>query len=80
MAWLRFTTTSASSLPGKHTMTICAGTACYIKGADKLIAAAEKHLGIPQGQTTRDGDGQPYDRPLRRRLQPRAGGAFPMAK
>ena len=28
--------------PGKHTMTICAGTACYIKGSDKLIAAAEK--------------------------------------
>ena len=41
--------------PGKHTMTICAGTACYIKGADKLIAAAEKQLGIPQGQTTKDG-------------------------
>ena len=36
-------------------MTICAGTACYIKGADKLIATAEKHLGIPPGQTTRDG-------------------------
>ena len=41
--------------PGKHTMTICAGTACYIKGADKLVAAAEKRLGIPQGQTTKDG-------------------------
>jgi len=41
--------------PGKHTFTICAGTACYIKGADKLIDAAEKHLGIPQGQTTSDG-------------------------
>jgi len=41
--------------PGKHTMTICSGTACYIKGTDKLIAAAEKCLGIPQGQTTKDG-------------------------
>jgi bidirectional [NiFe] hydrogenase diaphorase subunit len=41
--------------PGKHTMTICAGTACYIKGSDKLIAAAEKQLGISQGQTTKDG-------------------------
>ena len=28
--------------PGKHTVTVCAGTACYIKGADKLIATAEK--------------------------------------
>jgi bidirectional [NiFe] hydrogenase diaphorase subunit len=41
--------------PGKHTLTICAGTACYIKGADKLVAAAEKRLGIAQGQTTKDG-------------------------
>jgi bidirectional [NiFe] hydrogenase diaphorase subunit len=41
--------------PGKHTLTVCAGTACYIKGADKLIAAAEKRLCIKQGQTTPDG-------------------------
>jgi len=41
--------------PGRHTMTICAGTACYIKGADDLAAAAVKRLGIQQGQTTRDG-------------------------
>ncbi len=42
--------------PGKHTVTVCAGTACYIKGADKLIATAEKRLGIPPGQTTADGE------------------------
>ena len=42
--------------PGNHTMTICLGTACYIKGSDKLVAAAEKRLGIPQGQTTKDGN------------------------
>jgi bidirectional [NiFe] hydrogenase diaphorase subunit len=41
--------------PGKHTLTICTGTACYIKGSDKLVAEAEKQLGIPQGQTTKDG-------------------------
>ena len=41
--------------PGKHTMTICTGTACYIKGTDKLLAAAEKHLGIREGETTADG-------------------------
>ncbi|HEV2136174.1 MAG TPA: NAD(P)H-dependent oxidoreductase subunit E [Terracidiphilus sp.] len=41
--------------PGRHTITVCAGTACYIKGAPKLIAAAEKCLGICQGQTTKDG-------------------------
>jgi bidirectional [NiFe] hydrogenase diaphorase subunit len=41
--------------PGKHTVTVCAGTACYIKGADKLIATAEKRLGITPGQTTPNG-------------------------
>jgi bidirectional [NiFe] hydrogenase diaphorase subunit len=42
--------------PGKHTVTVCAGTACYIKGADKLIATAEKRLAIKQGQTTPNGE------------------------
>ena len=41
--------------PGKHTATVCAGTACYIKGSDKLMVAAEKRLGIPRGQTTGNG-------------------------
>lgn len=42
--------------PGRHTLTVCAGTACYIKGADKLIADAEKRLGIQPGKTTADGE------------------------
>ena len=42
--------------PGKHTVTVCAGTACYIKGADKLIATAGKRLAIAQGQTTPNGE------------------------
>ena len=41
--------------PGRHTMTICAGTACYIKGTDKLIAEASKHLGLSPGHTTPNG-------------------------
>jgi bidirectional [NiFe] hydrogenase diaphorase subunit len=41
---------------GKHTCTVCTGTACYIKGADKLVAEAEKHLGIKAGETTADGN------------------------
>jgi bidirectional [NiFe] hydrogenase diaphorase subunit len=41
--------------PGKHTVTICSGTACYIKGSDKLVAEAQERLGILQGQTTKDG-------------------------
>lgn len=42
--------------PGKHTVTMCAGTACYIKGADKLIAAAEERLSLVPGHTTPDGN------------------------
>ena len=42
--------------PGKHTVTLCAGTACYIKGADKLIATAEERLSLVPGHTTADGN------------------------
>ncbi|MFP5227170.1 MAG: bidirectional hydrogenase complex protein HoxE [Acidobacteriota bacterium] len=42
--------------PGKHTCTICTGTACYIKGSDKLVAQTEKLLHIHPGQTTPDGE------------------------
>ena len=42
--------------PGKHTCTVCTGTACYIKGADKLVADAERSLAIKTGQTTPDGN------------------------
>lgn len=42
--------------PSKHTCTICIGTACYIKGADKLVAAAENQLHIKAGNATTDGN------------------------
>lgn len=40
--------------PGKHCCLICMGTACYIKGANALLAKAEKTLGIHAGETTPD--------------------------
>jgi bidirectional [NiFe] hydrogenase diaphorase subunit len=40
--------------PGKHTCLVCLGTACYIKGADRLVTQAEKSLGIECGETTPD--------------------------
>ena len=42
--------------PGKHTCLVCMGTACYIKGADQLLAAAETSLGVKAGNTTPDGN------------------------
>ncbi|HZK55192.1 MAG TPA: NAD(P)H-dependent oxidoreductase subunit E [Desulfosporosinus sp.] len=39
---------------GKHTAHICMGTACFVRGAEKLKAEVEKQLGIKTGETTED--------------------------
>lgn len=39
---------------GEHTCVICMGTACYIKGAQKLIAAIAAATGAKPGETTED--------------------------
>ena len=39
---------------GDHTCTVCTGTACFVKGADELIAAVEREFGVPEGQTRAD--------------------------
>jgi bidirectional [NiFe] hydrogenase diaphorase subunit len=40
---------------GAHSCVVCMGTACYVKGADKIIAALEQHTGVKAGETTPDG-------------------------
>jgi bidirectional [NiFe] hydrogenase diaphorase subunit len=40
---------------GKHACVVCMGTACYIKGAAKLVAAVKGTAGIQPGETTADG-------------------------
>ena len=40
---------------GEHTCTVCLGTACWVRGADRLLSAAEAASGVRQGETTRDG-------------------------
>jgi NADH:ubiquinone oxidoreductase subunit E len=40
---------------GKFMINVCMGTACYVKGADKVAARFEEELGIEFGQTTTDG-------------------------
>jgi len=37
---------------GEHTCVVCMGTACYVKGAEKLIAAIQENLKIKPGETT----------------------------
>lgn len=41
---------------GRHTCIICTGTACYVKGANDLLAAVSQAAGIEPGQTTPDGE------------------------
>lgn len=41
---------------GKHRVSVCLGTACYVKGADKILAEMEKQLGIKCGECTEDGN------------------------
>lgn len=40
---------------GEHRISICLGTACYVKGADKILNALEDRLGIKVGECTADG-------------------------
>jgi bidirectional [NiFe] hydrogenase diaphorase subunit len=40
---------------GVHTCVVCMGTACYVKGGDKVLAAIENLTKIKAGQTTADG-------------------------
>lgn len=39
---------------GAHTCVICLGTACYVKGADKLLSCVQNELKIKAGETTAD--------------------------
>ena len=40
---------------GIYQISICLGTACYVKGADKILEALESRLGIKCGECTPDG-------------------------
>ena len=40
---------------GKFPISVCLGTACYVRGADKLLEEFKRVLGIDVGQTTPDG-------------------------
>ena len=40
---------------GKYNISVCLGTACYVKGADKVLDRLVKCLGIQGGECTNDG-------------------------
>ncbi len=40
---------------GDHLVKVCHGTACHVRGADKINEILENELGIKSGETTPDG-------------------------
>jgi len=40
---------------GKHPISICTGTACYVRGAEKVVDEFKRMLNINVGETTADG-------------------------
>ena len=40
---------------GEYVIGVCLGTACYVKGSQKVLDRLSEELGIPVGGTTRDG-------------------------
>jgi len=45
-----------STVPrGKHTIRVCLGTACYVRGAKGVVEHLQQKLGVDLGGTTQDG-------------------------
>jgi NADH-quinone oxidoreductase E subunit len=40
---------------GKFRINVCMGTACYVRGAEAVLAEFKKELGVEYGQVTKDG-------------------------
>jgi len=40
---------------GKHLCLVCLGTACHVRGGQKILEEVEKKLGVAAGENTKDG-------------------------
>ncbi len=40
---------------GKHTVKVCMGTACHLKGSGQILETIERGLGVKRNHTTADG-------------------------
>lgn len=40
---------------GEHPVSLCTGTACYVRGADKILTELKKQLKLEVGETSEDG-------------------------
>lgn len=50
-----FYTFFTMSPKGKHPISVCLGTACYVRGSEKLLEEFKRVLGIDVGETSPDG-------------------------
>lgn len=50
-----FYTLFSTQPKGKYKISVCLGTACYVKGSGKILEQFQKQLGIKVGETTGDG-------------------------
>ena len=39
---------------GRHTIRVCRGTACHVKGGGRVLEAVEQQLGVSEGESTPD--------------------------
>ncbi|MDY6857554.1 MAG: NADH-quinone oxidoreductase subunit NuoE [Thermodesulfobacteriota bacterium] len=39
---------------GRNTVMVCRGTACHVRGAERILKETERQLGIEEGETTED--------------------------
>ena len=40
---------------GKHIVRLCRGTACHVRGSDRILTDIESQFGVGPGETTKDG-------------------------
>ena len=59
---------------GKFMINVCLGTACYVKGADRVAQKVMDELGITWGETSKDGVFTLEGGPLPGHLRPGPGG------
>ena len=41
---------------GRHQIKVCLGTACHVRGANRILKEVERKLGIKPGETSEDGE------------------------
>lgn len=41
---------------GRHQIKVCLGTACHVRGANRILKQVERRLGIKPGETSEDGE------------------------